>query len=239
MKKFVLYLIFCVLASNVFSQNRVKVMSTRGDVRIRRGLEETWRPAGVGMDLDQIDTILTGEDGEVVLFLDGSSRFTMGGHSILDISDLRAITQRELFLYLMSQKISKIERHPENSKLRIADVNVVRAENKGSEISDTSPEIGGDRWRWETNGAAALYGNRYYTNTVLKLHKILEKYPEVSDCGLIHYTLGKAFEALDEFGKASDAYRQAVVRAESDHCGNAEAQRIASFSREAIRRLKN
>ena len=140
MKRIVFFSMFCALISNAFSQNRVEVLSTRGDVRICRGLEETWHPAGVGMDLNQIDTILTGEDGEVVLILDGSSRFTMGGRSILDISDLRAITQRELFLYLMSQKISKIERRPGNSTLRIADVNVVRAEKKGSEISDATDQ---------------------------------------------------------------------------------------------------
>jgi len=221
-----------------FTETGVKVKSLRGEVRVRRGLEEAWHPAGVGMILEDIDTILTGEVSEVVLVLVEGNLFTLGSNSIIDIGDLRKITERELFLYLMSQKLKRIEKREEKSKLRIENISVVRAERKGHEIKDDQEKLRSDMWRREINGARALYAQRYYPNTVVKLYKVLEKYSSMDDCGEIHFYIGKSFEALSETGRAIDAYQQVLERTKESSCDSLMVKKYFEASAEAILRLK-
>ena len=54
-------------------------------------------------------TGITGENGEITLQFQSSKKFILGKNSILDIGDLREIQEKELFLYLMSKKVEKIE----------------------------------------------------------------------------------------------------------------------------------
>ena len=63
---------------------------------------------------------------------------------------------------------------------------------------------------WETNGAIALFLQKYYNNSIVKFHKILDKYKTHLNEGEIHYFLGKAFQAIGYKGRAIDAYNKAV-----------------------------
>jgi len=216
----------------------VRIRNFKGDVKVRRGLEEAWNLVGTGMLLEDIDSILTGEVSEVVLVIDGERLFTLGGNSILDISDLRKITDRELFLYLMSQKLKNIERPTGESKLRIENIGVVRAERKGVQTEAEDKAAASDVWRYEVNGARALYEQSYYPNAIVKLHKILERYATVDDGGEIHLYLGRSFEAIDESGRAIDAYRQVLERAKTSSVDSSRINRYVAAASEAIERLK-
>lgn len=221
----------CVFLSGS-ALGEVTIASIRGAVRVRRGLEEAWIRAGVGMRLQDIDTIMTEEASRTALELEDGTVFTMGGFSILDVSDLRRITERDLFLYLMSQKVSRI-REGEGTPLRIQNVNVARAERKTLETAG-----GGDAGRpgmreREINGAHALYIQRFHTNAIVKFHKILEKYPGMDGAGRLYHYLGSAFEAIDEPGRAIDAYQESVSRAGLE--GDPEFVRM---SEEALLRLR-
>jgi len=220
-----------------FGQNGAKIVSLKGDVRVRRGLEENWINANMGMLLKDIDTILTDEASEVVLEIQEGSRFTLGGQSILDISDLRKITERELFLYLMSQKISRIQSPDQKSKLHIANVSVVRAEKKTSSVEEEI-SLNSQMWSMEKNGAMALFMQQYYTNAIVKCHKILVRYPSMEDCGQIHFYLGKSFEVIDESGRAIDAYQEVLERSKAASCETEQIQDFVELSSEAIGRLK-
>lgn len=215
----------------------VRIKSLRGTVRIRRGLEETWTRASTGTRLDEIDTIMTEEASRVVLELEGGATFTMTSYSILDVSDLRRITERELFLYLMSQKVSRIERK-NRSPLRIQNVNVARAERKSVESEEASSSAGPSLREWEINGARALHSQEYHTNAIVKFHKILDKYPEADDAGRLYFYLGSSFEAIDERGRAIDAYQEVVTRSEGAATDD-ELRRMVSESDEALRRLRS
>jgi hypothetical protein len=215
----------------------VKIISFSGDVKIRYGVEESWHPAAAGMMMREIDTILTGEASAVVLEMSEGTIFRLGSHAILDIADLRKITEREMFLFLMSQKVNQIPERKDKTPLRIGNVSVVHGESKaGSPQGAAGNES--QAWSQEINGARALYDQHYYPNAVVKLHKILIKYPAVSDCGEIHFHLGKAFEALSKSGQANDAYHAALERIEAGDCENAEARKRAEETRQALERLK-
>lgn len=212
----------------------VKIISLSGEVKVRRGVEETWHHAITGMLLEDVDTILTGEASTVVLELPDGGSFRLGGFAILDIADLKKITEREMFLFLMAQKVHKIPLRPEKAKLRIGNVSVVHGESKAGSERNQSPKEYSQNWLQETNGAKALYDQHFFTNAIVKLHKVVAKYPDREDCGEIHFYLGKAFEALDKTGQAIEGYQNALARL----CENQVSQQRAAESRQAIERLK-
>lgn len=238
LKRIVLHTFVLVLSTQIASAaTAVKILSFSGEVKVRYGVEETWHPAAAGMMLKEIDTILTGEASTVVLETAEGSTFRLGSYAILDIADLRKITEREMFLYLMSQKVNQIPARDEKTRLRIGNVSVVHGESKAGS-SNRAAEDDSQDWLQEINGARALYDQRYYPNTIVKLHKILIKYPIISDCGAIHFYLGRAFEALNKSGQANDAYQAALERIEIGNCENAESKQRADEARKALERLK-
>ena len=228
-----LVMTFCFF--NGFSFATVKVSHITGDVKVRRGLDEGWQRAGVGMLLEDIDSILSGEVSRVVLELPEGVVFTLGGNAVIDIGDLRKITERDLFLYLTSQKINRIERSGKESKIHIENVSVVRGEKKMSTLSEVYSKPSSHMREQETNGAKALYSQGFYPNTIIKLYKIIEKYPTAEDDGEIHLFLGQSFEKVDEPGRALEAYQKVLKQAEK---GDNESKRIVQQASAAIQRLK-
>ena len=74
----------------------VKIIEVKGSVMVRFGIEESWQKIQVGSILKNIDSILSGEDGSVILELENGIMFKLGSNSVLDIADIREIQQREL-----------------------------------------------------------------------------------------------------------------------------------------------
>jgi hypothetical protein len=108
----VILMILGMVVSNLLAD--VKILEAKGNVMVRFGIEESWHKAQIGSILKNIDSILSGEDGRVLLELEGGMQFKIGANTVLDIADIREIQERELFMYLMSQKTDKLET-PEDS----------------------------------------------------------------------------------------------------------------------------
>ena len=211
----------------------VVVTRVKGDVKVRPGLEESWHTAVVGMLLKEIDTILALE-GEVELKMQSGLVFRMGSNSILDISDLRKITRKEMFLYLMSEKVSNIKSPSEKTELQIGNVTVVHGTRKSGDSSN-SDLSSNTKWLQEFNGAKALFNQDFYPNAVVKLHKILSQYSDIQDCGEIHFYLGKAFEKMDEQGQALDAFEEAL--SQSQNCTFSNTPAWVDEAQQAVERL--
>lgn len=211
-----------------------KILNLSGDVKVRRGLDETWQPARPGILLEEIDTILSLE-GMVTLEIEEGVIFRLGSNSILDIGDLRKITKREMFLFLMSEKVDRINPRTEKTRLRVGNVSVVHGESK-AESAEMTDNQDSQKWIQEFNGAKALYDHDYHTNTIVKLNKIFNKHSVINDCGEIHFYLGATFEKLNEPGQAVDAYQIAIERGQN--CGDSKSDGLIQAAREAIERLK-
>ncbi len=212
-------IIFCVIAGlSAFpcrtAGSAVLVETVAGDIRVRRGLEENWSKARPGMPLEALDTVLSGEASETVLRLEDGTRFTLGGNAILDIGDLRRITERQMFLFLMSRKVEGLAASDSSRPIRIANVSVVRGSRHGG---GTSAGGAGEAAGWirEKNGAEALIRAGLTPNAVIRLCRILERYPGLKDGGEVHWMLGGAFESVRQPGRAADAYRTALARIDS------------------------
>lgn len=215
-----------------------KVMKISGNVKVRRGLEEAWQNAAVGMLLEDIDTILTGANAEVVLETADMTEFRLGESSFLDISDLRKITKQEMFMYLMSKKVQKIEPGEGKTKLRIGNVSVVHGESKVTTESAPASSSDPNFWIKEKNGAIALQEQKFYPNAIIKIHKILDKYDSIQDCGELQYYLGKSFEQIENTGQAIDAYQEVVRLHDEQKCVSQAAKQWLEDAQKAIDRLK-
>lgn len=216
-----------------------KIIKMSGEVKVRAGLNEHWDEAHIGMLLRDIDTILTTEAAEVVLKLASGETFHLESNAVVDVGDLRKISERELFLFLMSQKMDKIKAPDGKAKLRITNVSVVRAENKAGGAEEAAPARPDGYWRQETNGARSMYEQDFFPNAIMKFHKILQKYPELETCSEIYFYLAKSFEHIDEPGRALEAYRLVLALAKQDACGTLPAEKMISEATDAIRRLKD
>ncbi len=60
-----------------WAETKVKIAKASGEVKIRRGVEETWHPASAGTHLDEIDSILTGEGARVVIETPDGKTFSL------------------------------------------------------------------------------------------------------------------------------------------------------------------
>jgi hypothetical protein len=220
------------------AEDAVRIVRLYGDVQIRRGMEETWSPAGTGMTLKPLDTIFAGEASEAVLALEDGTRFTLGGNAVLDAGDLRRVTERQMFLFLMSQKVGRMTAPDSASPIHIANVSVVRGSDMraGAGLPSANDERG---WMREKNGARALFEAGLTTNTVVKLHKIMQRYPSIEDKGEIQFALGQAFEALNETGRAVDAYSAALEALNRDVETAKPGFERKSKIETALRRLKS
>ncbi len=216
----------------------VRIVRVFGDVQVRRGMEETWSPAGAGMMLKILDTIFAGEASEAVLVLEDGTRFTLGRNAVLDVGDLHRITEKQMFLFLMSQKIGRMTAPDSGGSIHIANVSVVRGSDKRA---GANPLTAADKrgWMREKNGALALFDAGFATNTVVKLHKIMQRYPSIEDGGEIQFVLGQAFEKLNENGRAMDAYQSSIEAASRGSETKRSALERKAKIEEAMLRLKS
>jgi hypothetical protein len=227
-----------LIAVPLLSEPAVRIASVRGDVRVRRGLEEAWFPAGAGMLLKPLDSVFAGEASEAVLLLEDGTRFSLGGNAVLDVSDLRRITERQMFLFLMSQKVERLAATDSSAAIHIVNVSVVRGSQKQAS-PEPAPQADVRGWTLEKNGAKALLDADYCTNAVVKFYKILQRHPDVRDGGEIHWLLGRAFEALKETGRAADAYRTALDQTNDGTLKPSETAERRAWLEAALRRLKS
>lgn len=227
--------LFCFAASSSVFADQAKIIKMNGEVKVRHGLNEEWDRAVIGMLLRDIDTILTLEAAEVVLRLEGGDTFTLNSNAVVDIGDLRKISERQLFLFLVKNKIKKLKPR-EGGEYRVKSVSSVRGEDKSSENEIVASET--PVWVREKNGARAMCEQDYFPNAIMKFHKIMSNYTAAESCTEIHFFLGKAFEAIDQPGRALDAYQNVLQHSETDVCVSSHSKKIYAAASQAVQALK-
>jgi hypothetical protein len=233
-------LIFAILLPlNILTgTTTARIIRLKGEVKIRQGVDENWQPAKLNMLLEEMDTILTGDDAIAELELVDGKKFALGSSAQLDIADLRTISEQELFLYLMSLKVKKIDQPRQKTNLRLGNVSVVHGESKVTSEDSSLSQPQSTLWIQEKNGAQALYENSFYPNSIIKLNKIITNYKTIDDCGEIHYLLGQSFEAIKNAGQAMDAYETVLSTYRTQNCASNSAKVHYEEAQQAIKRLK-
>ncbi|MEW6510826.1 MAG: hypothetical protein AB1428_07695 [Bacteroidota bacterium] len=190
------------------------VQKIRGDVSVRHGVTEVWSRVAQGDVLKPDDTMKTGAKGSAVLVTTAEENYsgarktiTLPAEVIVDLSDIRELSQEELMLKLTMEKVRASSYQWKNEELRIPNAAAVHGSDLSpSALKESDSAIG----ILQMNGARVLFDNGFYATCALKGLEVFRRYPtlgtEFRNRLLVAQALEKAElrgEALGEYGALS------------------------------------
>jgi hypothetical protein len=197
-----------VFVSSLYGGEEITVQKAQGDVSVRTGVAETWNHVRTGDVLKPDATIRTGKQS-TVLIVAAAKRISVPPEVMLDMSDIRELTQEELMLKLTMEKVRASSYQWKDDALKITNTTAPHGEHKDSKqlLAESNPEVGAMQMR----GAEVLFKNSFYSTSALKAKDVLRRYPSLAQFEnrlLIAQSLERANlrgEALEEYSSlASD-----------------------------------
>ena len=190
----------------------IVVQAIQGDVSVRHGVTEVWTKVAVGDVLRPDDTMKTGKRGSAAIVVPSPQTGTaavrkvvLPAEVIVDMSDVRDLTQEELMLKLTMEKVRASSYQWKSDELQVPNADVVHGADRSSTqaLSASDPATG----VLELNGARVLYDNGFFATCALKGMEIFRLYPplgnEFRNRMLVAEALEKAHlrgEAMNEYG---------------------------------------
>jgi hypothetical protein len=203
--------LICLLACSaaLARAQGITVQRLQGDVAVRHGVTEVWTHVAVGDVLRPDDTMKTGKKGTAILVAPVKSpgtvkKIALPPEVIVDLSDVRDLTQEELMLKLTMERVRASSYQWKNDELHIPNAAVVHGENRatGAALSDNDPQSGILLW----NGARVLYDNGFYSTCALKAMELFRLYPSVGAKFENHMMAAEALEKASLRGEALSEY---------------------------------
>ncbi len=193
----------CALAESIIVQKR------DGEVAVRHGVTEVWNTVSVGDALRPNDTVRTGKDGSAVLIMQGQSdrsqkKLTLPPSVIVDMSDIRELSQEELMLKLTMEKVRASSTQWKSDGLHIPNAAVTHGEPAGSGEAprENDPQIG----TFLLNGTRFLLEHGYYATGVLRTLEVFRMYPSLGSTYDHRLMLAEAMEKANLKGEALAEY---------------------------------
>src|SRR5512140_1473328 len=187
----------------------IVVQRLQGDVAVRHGVTEVWTSVAVGDVLRPDDTMKTGKKGSAVLSAPLKStgavkRITLPPEVIVDLSDVRELSQEELMLKLTMERVRASSYQWKNDELHIPNASVVHGANRsaGTPLADNDPQSGLLQW----NGTRVLFDNGFYSTCALKAIELFRLYPSVGAKFENHLMTAEALEKANLRGEALSEY---------------------------------
>jgi hypothetical protein len=181
----------------------------QGDVAVRHGVTEVWTHVAVGDVLRPDDTMKTGKKGTAVLTAPiksagGIKRITLPPDVIVDLSDVRELSQEELMLKLTMERVRASSYQWKNDDLHIPNAAVVHGTDRaaGAALADNDPQSGILQW----NGARVLFNNGFYSTCALKAMELFRLYPSAGAKFENHLMAAEALEKASLRGEALSEY---------------------------------
>jgi len=182
----------------------VILRKANGDVFVRHGVTETWAKIAVGDVLKPDDTMKTGKKGLALLVVNGSKRMTLPAEVIVDVSDIRDLSQEELMLKLTMEKVRASSYQWKNDEMNIPNAAFVHGVDRTPSPPLTENEIEIGRFEW--NGTKVLFDNGYYSTSALKAMGVLRRYPSLGDKFENRLLVAQALEKANLRGEALSEY---------------------------------
>ena len=210
----------------------VILRKANGDVFVRHGVTETWIKVAAGDALKPDDTMKTGKKGSALLVVNGSKRMTLPAEVIVDVSDIRDLSQEELMLMLTMEKVRASSYQWKNDEMNIPNAAFVHGADRTSSTPVTENEIEVGRLEW--NGTKVLFDNGYYSTSALKAMGVMRRYPSLGDRFENRLLVAQALERANLHGEALNEY---VNISQSDRLTaeqhETEAERNAQLRRQS------
>ncbi|MBI1803318.1 MAG: hypothetical protein HY033_04905 [Ignavibacteriae bacterium] len=205
MKNVRTYLFFCLLLSAIVARADIKIVNAKGDVAVRHNVQEEWTTLSKGDIVHAEDAVKTGNKSSIVLLVDGAKKIVVPALVVLDLSDIRSLTQEELLLKLAMEDMRAI---PQDTKHE-NDLNIPRTttiHGASREAYNEARAVDPALSTLQLNGIKVLYNNSFYATCVLRAKQIFRRNPSlvgrIDDRMMVASGLEKMnlrSEALDEY----------------------------------------
>ncbi|MBM2842005.1 MAG: hypothetical protein HW412_2533, partial [Bacteroidetes bacterium] len=164
-------------------------------------------------------TMKTGKKGSALLVVNGGKRIILPSEVIVDVSDIRDLSQEELMLKLAMEKVRASSYEWKNNEMNIPNATVVHGSDRTPSVPLTENQIEIGRFEW--NGTKVLYDNGYYSTSALKAMDVLRRYPPLGDRFENRLLVAEALEKADLKSEALNEYAnlknsQSLTREEKD-----------------------
>jgi hypothetical protein len=123
---------------------------------------------------------------------------------ILDLADLREMSQEELLLKLAMETIRSLPLKKSHDDLEIPTTTTIHGKNVTSEAQIETTITESDKFR--LNGVKVLYQNKYYAGCVLRAKEIFRLLPSLANLFEIRFLVAQALEAMKLKGEALSEY---------------------------------
>ena len=187
----------------------IVVQKISGDVSVRHGVTETWTHVSPGDVLRPHDTMKTGKRGGAALVTDAADRpgarktITLPEEVIVDLSDIRELTQEELMLKLTMEKVRASSYEWKNEDLHIPNAAAVHGADRSPSSLKEGDVLTGV---FQLNGARVLFENGYFATCALKGMEVFRRYPSLTTGFSNRLLVAEALEKADIRGEAISEY---------------------------------
>jgi hypothetical protein len=187
----ILFILTCFVALQVQAADFL-VKAVKGTVEVRRGVTEEWKKVKVGDLLKPEDSMRTGPRSTATIVAD-KKKLTVPEMTILDISDVRHLSQEDFLLKLAMENILAVPAR-EKDELAIPSATVLHGTNVSKTDQPVFPaaKVG----EMELKGARVLYDNAYFATAILKSKETLRTYPDLRSNFDARLTIASAFEKM-------------------------------------------
>jgi len=212
-----LFLASCALGQDIL------VQKAQGDVSVRHGVAELWNRVAVGDILKTDDTMKTGKKGSALLVVKGGKRIVLPSEVIVDVSDIRNLSQEELMLKLTMEKVRASSYEWKSNEMNIPDIKTPHGPDRSPSKPLTENLLKVGKFEW--NGTKVLYDNGYYSTSALKAMEVLRRYPALGDTFENRLLVA---EALEKANLKSEALNEYANLKNSDKLTSEEREKVES-----------
>ncbi len=201
--------LLCFAAAAALGGETVTLQKAQGEVMLRAGVTENWTKVSSGETLSPDATVRTGKQSSAVLFIPATAkRIALPPEVMVDISDIRELTQEELMLKLTMEKVRATSYEWKNKELRMPNTTVVHGSSKND--ADAAPDADTRQGVLELNGARVLYDNNFYSTSALKSLDVLRRFPAL-DGFENRMLVAQALERAELKGEAINEYSSILL----------------------------
>jgi len=182
----------------------ILLQKTKGNVSIRHGVAESWSTVAPGDVLKPDDTMKTGKASSAVLVVDARKRILLPPEVMVDISDIRDLSQEELMLKLTMERVRASSYEWKENEMNIPHAAITHGypPSPSNTLAENRDDVGAFEW----NGARVLYDNGYVSTSALKAIDVIRRYPALGDKFENRLFVAEALEKAKLHGEALNEY---------------------------------
>jgi hypothetical protein len=181
----------------------ITVKRVKGTAEVRHGVSEAWTKLKAGTSLGPESSIKTGKNSSLTMLV-GDRRVIVPERTMMDLADLREMSQEELLLKLAEADVRVAPSRDGSDETTIPNTTVVHGRNMAVPEITTNNQI--DIREMEVRGTKLLYNYGFYPTCILKAKQTMLYYPELKSRFEFRSMIGQALEKMGLNGEALSEY---------------------------------